>query len=130
MIRVNPSHKEPLYRQLVSAISEKVALNQLENGVQLPSVREMALELGINPNTVARAYRELEAEGVVVSQRGKGVYVNAPSRPDWIDGDSSSASDLDDALDRLLEIARRRGISVESLTAELRRRSAAHQPGE
>ena len=71
---------KPIYLQLKEQIKKAVASGQLEDGEKLPPVRELALELKINPNTVARAYRELKNEGFINTARGKGPYVSQPKR--------------------------------------------------
>lgn len=73
--RLDPTSPQPIYRQIVDQVQSRVATGDLEQGQKLPSVRDLAMELRINPNTVARAYRELESEGIVVLQQGRGVFV-------------------------------------------------------
>jgi GntR family transcriptional regulator len=65
----------PIYEQLVAGITFRVAAGDLGPGTLIPSVRELAQQLVINPNTVARAFQELEREGVVESKRGRGMEV-------------------------------------------------------
>ncbi len=65
----------PIYEQIVSQIRQEIATGILREGDQLPSVREMAGSLSINPNTIQRAYRELEAAGWIISVPGKGSFV-------------------------------------------------------
>ncbi len=74
-IRIDPLASEPLFAQLVFQVKTAVARGELTEGTQLPSVRELAKELSINPNTVSKAYRELEAEGVIVRRQGSGCFV-------------------------------------------------------
>lgn len=69
---------KPIYLQLKEQIKKAVASGQLSQGVKLPSVREMAMELEINPNTVARAYRELKEEKFLRTARGRGTFVCLP----------------------------------------------------
>jgi GntR family transcriptional regulator len=68
---------EPVYRQIVEAIKYKVASGQLADGDALPSIRDLADQLKINPGTVVRAYDELGHAGLVVMQQGKGVFITA-----------------------------------------------------
>ena len=75
--RLNPSSGIPLYLQLVEQLKHALATGAIRAGDQLPSVRRMAEDLLINPNTVVRAYRDLEAEGIVVLRHGSGVFVRA-----------------------------------------------------
>jgi len=73
----------PPFEQIRARIADLVAAGELPAGTRLPSVRALAGDLGIAPNTVVRAYRELEADGVVRTARGKGTVVaDAPPAPD------------------------------------------------
>jgi len=71
----------PIYSQLVDRIKHLVATGALQPGDQLPTVRKMAGELSVNFNTIARAYRILDEEGVLSTQRGRGTYVLQPMLP-------------------------------------------------
>lgn len=66
----------PIYQQIAEQIHRRVALGALQPGDPLPSVRQLALELTINPNTVARAYLELEYQGILHKRQGQGTYVS------------------------------------------------------
>ncbi len=72
---IQPSGSEPLFQQIVNSVKRGVATGRLRPGDKLPSVRDLAKELVINPNTVARAYQVLESEGVTLSRRGAGTFV-------------------------------------------------------
>jgi GntR family transcriptional regulator len=74
-MRLNPSSGTPLYVQLVEQLKHAIATGAVRAGEQLPSVRKMAEDLLINPNTVVRAYRDLESEGIVELRHGSGVFV-------------------------------------------------------
>ena len=65
----------PIYIQIVDDLRQQIALGVLPPGEKLPSVRELAAELAINPNTIQRSYRQLEAEGWIVTVPGKGCFV-------------------------------------------------------
>ena len=80
-IHVSDTDGTPFYQQVVPQLKFLVASGRLEEGEQLPPVRKLAEQLLINPNTVARAYRELEAEGVVAPKRGAGVFVSDVGSP-------------------------------------------------
>ncbi len=80
LFAVDPSRGEPLFQQLVDAVKRAVATGAMKAGDRLPSVRELAQDLVINPNTIAKAFRELESEGVTVSRKGTGTFV-AERRP-------------------------------------------------
>lgn len=75
-IRLNPLSGTPLYLQLVEHLKHSIATGAIKAGDQLPSVRRMAEDLLINPNTVVRAYRDLETEGIVELRHGSGVFVS------------------------------------------------------
>lgn len=76
MITVDYKDKRPLYEQLAGNITEMALSGELKPDEQLPSVRQLAVSMGINPNTIARAYGELERRGVIYSVLGKGSYIN------------------------------------------------------
>lgn len=75
---INGASRSPIYQQLVQQIREAVARGELKAETQLPSVRQLSRDLVINPNTVARAYSELEREGLVTNRPGRGVFVAQP----------------------------------------------------
>jgi len=66
----------PVYRQLIDQVTGGIAAGTLEAGDQLPTVRQVAVDLSINPNTVVRAYRELEIRGVLETQQGTGTFIS------------------------------------------------------
>ncbi len=73
--RLDPLSGVPVYRQLIDQVSSALASGTLSAGAQLPTVRHVAVELSINPNTVLRAYREMEIRGILDTQQGSGTYV-------------------------------------------------------
>ncbi|HLB48941.1 MAG TPA: GntR family transcriptional regulator, partial [Anaerolineales bacterium] len=75
MIRLDPRSSDPIYLQVVEQIKHLIAVGQLKPADQLPTVRQLAVELRVNPNTVARAYTQLAEEGVISTQQGRGTYV-------------------------------------------------------
>ncbi len=74
-ISLDPGSDLPLYRQIVDHVWVKVAEGVLDPGEKLPTVRQWAVDLGVHPNTVARAYKELDLLGVVVRRAGEGTFV-------------------------------------------------------
>ena len=66
----------PVYRQLIDQVQAGIASGALTSGTQIPTVRQVAVDLEINPNTVLRAYRELEIRGVLDTQQGTGTFVS------------------------------------------------------
>src|ERR1041384_1849911 len=77
MFSLSPSHPMPLYAQLTRAIQFAIATGRLRVGEQLPTVRQLAVELRVNANTVAKVYAELERAGVLETRRGVGTFVSA-----------------------------------------------------
>lgn len=75
MIQLNYRDARPIYLQIVENYKLQIRSGILENGEKLPSVRELATQLAINPNTIARAYRELELAGWIATVPGKGCFV-------------------------------------------------------
>jgi GntR family transcriptional regulator len=74
----------PIYLQIMEEIKKRAVRGQYPPGSQLPSVREMAPEMGVNPNTIARVYSELEREGFVLTRRGQGSYITEDAhRIEW-----------------------------------------------
>ncbi len=79
-LRINPTSGVPLYWQIKEEIGRLVSLGLIKEGEKLPSVRELAVELRVNPNTVARVYQLLKKEKVLVTKRGKGTFVGKVNR--------------------------------------------------
>jgi GntR family transcriptional regulator len=75
LLRIDSLSPEPIFEQVVFQVKSAVARGELSSGDKLPSVRELAKELTINPNTVARAYEALEGQGVIVRRQGAGCFV-------------------------------------------------------
>ena len=77
MVHLDYRDARPIYAQIIDSIKEQITAGILNTGDRLPSVRELASDLAINPNTIQRSYRTLEAEGWIVSVPGKGCFVSA-----------------------------------------------------
>jgi GntR family transcriptional regulator len=80
LFRPNPSSGVPIYLQLMEQVKHGIETGALRPGEQLPGIRPLAEELVVNPNTVAKAYRELEHEGVIELRQGAGAFVSARAR--------------------------------------------------
>jgi GntR family transcriptional regulator len=80
LFRPNPASGVPIYLQLMEQVKHAIETGALRPGEQLPGIRPVAEELVINPNTVAKAYRELEHEGVIELRQGAGAFVSASAR--------------------------------------------------
>ncbi|MDA0589885.1 MAG: GntR family transcriptional regulator [Planctomycetota bacterium] len=120
-IHVSDSDGTPFYQQVVTQIKFLVASGRLEEGEQLPPVRKLAEQLLINPNTVARAYRELEAEGVVASRRGAGVFVSNAGSPL---SRKEKTRILGERIDALLAESQQLGFDLESVVKLLRQHNS------
>ena len=73
--RIDLKSGVPLYRQIIEQVKFAIARGDLQPGAQLPTVRQLAVDLSINPNTVIRAYREMEIEGLLETHQGSGTFV-------------------------------------------------------
>jgi GntR family transcriptional regulator len=78
VLHVNTASRVPIYQQLVRQVREAIARGEFRSDERLPSVRQLADELAVNPNTVAKAYTELERDGTLVSRPGLGMFVAQP----------------------------------------------------
>ena len=78
LINVDPNDSTPIYLQLVSNVTELIENGMLKGGDKMPSVRALALKLAINPNTIQKAYTELEHRGKLKNEAGRGCYVSNP----------------------------------------------------
>jgi GntR family transcriptional regulator len=76
--QIDSNSSSPIYSQLREQFREAVARGQIEPGARMPSVRDLSRRLVVNPNTIARAYRELELEGLLLTRQGVGVFVAQP----------------------------------------------------
>ena len=114
MFSVNSADPTPLYAQLERSIRAAIAAGRLKEGDQLPTARQLAVDLCINANTVARVYAELERAGVVATQRGIGTFVRSIPTPSPTSATTrrDRERDLRPLVDRLLADASALGISL------------------
>jgi GntR family transcriptional regulator len=99
MIQISTGDPRPIGRQIMDAVRMKIATGALEAGDQLPSVRGLAQQLMVNPNTVAKAYADLAAEGWLEPRQGLGLYVAQPRQRL---SDAERARRLDEAVQRFV----------------------------
>jgi len=116
-----------LYQQIVEQVKRSVAAGTLRAGDQLPTVRELAAELVVNPNTVARAYQEMERENVVETRRGLGTFVCEPGTRL---GREERRRRVAEQLDRALVEALHLDITPDEVKALLEERIAGLFPNE
>jgi GntR family transcriptional regulator len=112
LFRPNPSSGVPIYLQLMEQVKHGIETGALRPGEQLPGIRPLAEELVINPNTVAKAYRELEHEGVIELRQGAGAFVagNAGAKK-LTDNIRAGQGIVADAIEKL----RTRGVTDEEI---------------
>lgn len=107
----------PVYRQIIDQVVGGIAAGSLAVGDQLPTVRQLAVDLSINPNTVIRAYRELEIRGVLATQQGTGTFVaHQEIRPDSVERQRR----LTQLVGEFVARAGSEGFTAEELAAQLR----------
>jgi GntR family transcriptional regulator len=112
MFRPNPSSGVPIYLQLMEQVKHAIETGALRPGEQLPGIRPLAEELVINPNTVAKAYRELEHEGMIELRHGAGAFIAANPRPKRLTDNLRAAQTLvASAVERL----RARGLTDDEI---------------
>jgi GntR family transcriptional regulator len=108
----------PPYLQLVHQVRQSLLLGYLRAGDRLPTVKEVAVDLAINPNTVVKAYRQLEHEGLTTGRPGQGTFITAsPVPPAAEQVPSAVTEELRRSLDRWLRDAVAAGLSEEAITA-------------
>src|SRR5258705_7204564 len=102
----------PVYRQLIDQVLTAIAYGSLSGGDQLPTVRQVAVDLAINPNTVMRAYRELEIRGVLSTQQGTGTFITEQKVKS---GEAQRRRRLSQMVGELIARAGGEGFSVEEI---------------
>jgi len=113
-IPINPESGVPIYLQLGEGLKDAIAAGILLPGGEVPSVRSMSAELRVNYHTVARAYRDLEGEGILVRRRGEPYRVAAGAV------ETSGDQLLRDEIERLIQRARSMGLSDDELLGRIR----------
>jgi GntR family transcriptional regulator len=124
-IHISSSDGVPIYLQIVNQVKYLVASGALESGEELPPIRVLAERLVVNPNTVARAYRELETAGVVEKRRTAGTFVSEAGSPL---ARRERLKILTERVDALLAQARQMGVDLSELSELIARRDLAMQP--
>ena len=124
-IHISPTDGVPIYLQIVNQVKYQVASGRLAPGAELPPIRALAEQLLVNPNTVARAYRELELAGVVTKRRTAGTYVSDAGSPL---ARRERLKILTERVDALLAEARQMDVDTDEVVDLLRRRAERLQP--
>ena len=115
----------PVYKQIINRITEAVARGELREGDQLPTIRALHEALNVNPNTVAKAYRELELKGVIRAEQGSGCYI-APPRAEPRLTRKEKRARIELLLSRLAAEARSQGIRMEELMEYIQEKGQSH----
>jgi len=123
-LRVDFESPMPIYAQVVRQVRHEIVLGNLRPGDQLPTVRQLAVELRVNPNTVARAYMELEHAGLISTQQGRGTFVNVPE--DIIQADRERQQRLEQLIRTVLGEAEILGMTPEEFIQEMQDFIARH----
>lgn len=123
MPHVDKSARTPIYEQLIESIEREIAAGVLRENEKLPSIRELAVALSINPNTIQKAFLELDRAGLIVSYAGRGCFV-APDARERLRAKRMGALAEVEALARSLSAA---GIDEESVIEAVRRAYAAKE---
>jgi GntR family transcriptional regulator len=126
-LHLSPRDGLPIYRQIVNQVKYLVAAGRLAQGEELPPIRTLAEQLVVNPNTVARAYLELEQAGLVTKRQGSGTYISDNGSP-LRRGERLKL--LTQRVDALLAEARHLDVDLEELQLLVSQRAKAMQPEE
>lgn len=120
MININFRDSRPIYEQVKTTLRKLIVSGAMSPDEKLPSVRELASQLVINPNTMQRAYRELEQEGYIISIPGKGSYVNLSAQVD-----EGRKKELLTAMDEIVAELLYLGVTPDELDRRIREKEAA-----
>lgn len=126
MFELDTRSRKPIYEQLVDKLKELIINEVLKPDEQLPSVRTLAQQLTINPNTIQKAYRELENQGFIYSQKGKGSFVNQGNQSK----DTGKIKTVKEELGRLILEALFLGVTVDELIKLVEKIDASKGGGE
>jgi GntR family transcriptional regulator len=124
-LHISANDGVPIYLQIVNQVKYLVASGRLALGAEMPPIRVLADQLLINPNTVARAYRELEIAGIVSKRRTAGTYVSDAGSPL---ARRERVKILTERIDALLAEARQLNVDVDEILQLVRQRDQAMQP--
>jgi GntR family transcriptional regulator len=125
MFELDMRSRKPIYEQLVEKLKELIINEVLKDDEQLPSVRTLATQLTINPNTIQKAYRELEMQGFIYSVKGKGSFVN----PNNQKKDLEKIAGVKKQLEKLILEALYLGVTAEELVQLIRELDASKGGG-
>jgi GntR family transcriptional regulator len=125
-ITINVTDGVPIYRQIVNQVKYLVASGLLRPGEELPPIRTLALQLKVTPNTIVKAYGELETAGVIHKRQGSGTYVSQ-ERPRLANRERQRI--IEQRIDALLAEAHQLNFTADDILRMVRERKAAMDPG-
>ncbi|GAA0449860.1 GntR family transcriptional regulator [Alkalibacillus silvisoli] len=111
-ILLNPTSNNPIYEQIIQQVKERILQGVVIAGDKVPSVREMSAQLTVNPNTVSKAYKELEREGIFVTFRGKGTFISEDVH-ELVQ--EREVKHLKEQAEQLVQSAKQAGVSKEEM---------------
>lgn len=123
-ISINTRDGTPIYQQIVEQVKLLLACGQIQVGDEMPAIRVLAEQLLINPNTVARAYRELEIEGIVEKRRTAGTFISSQGS---LLSRKEKLKIITERVDLLLAEAKQMGLSLEEIQDLLNQRHQRNQ---
>ena len=104
-----------VYKQIINNIYEAIGNGELKEGDKLPTIKELSGQLQVNPNTIAKSYRELELKGVIASKRGNGSFVSANQQNTVTLTDEEKEIRLNNLFSRIIAEAKNEGITEDEL---------------
>jgi len=119
MIRLDEQSGVPIYLQIVEGMRKEILNGVYTADERLPSVRDLAVDLKVNPNTVAKSYQEMETQGLIYFKRGQGAFVAAKSREERM---KEAKREIGELLDRMVLVARGLGLGAEDVRALFERK--------
>jgi len=122
LFSLNTSSGIPIYRQLIDQIKQAIRMNLLKTDEQLPSVRNLASELQINPMTISKAFAQLEIEGILIRKRGVGMLV-AENQPQ-----EKISQDVENALSEFVQLSRQQNLDDETIMMLLQQSLSVNLP--
>jgi GntR family transcriptional regulator len=126
-IKIDFRSDQPIYIQIVEQVRRQVTSGELKQGDQLPTVRQLATELRVNFNTVARAYRLLDDAGLISTQQGRGTYIWEQPSEETLD--RLRTQELESLTHRYLEDALRLGFNADQVSNQISEELAAWKNG-
>ncbi|MBY8913068.1 GntR family transcriptional regulator YtrA [Bacillus sp. YC2] len=121
MIQIDPRSSTPIYEQIIQQMKELCLKGIMKPGDKLPSVRELATIIIANPNTVSKAYKELEREGMIETLRGRGTYISENAKTTLVEGKMTM---IKEQLKKLIIDAHYAGVELEKLQEWIKEISA------